>query len=275
MRPFITRSVTSLLYATVMIGGMIIHPVLFGVVFLALTILCLVEFYRMASQAGASPQKVIGFGSAVLFFVLFLASSAGYVPFVYTLIPVLSLLFMFIIELYRKKDNPLANLASTLLGFFYIVLPMSLSGYLVYPGINGSAEFYPWILFGVTLTIWIYDSGAYLVGSSLGKKRLFERISPKKSWEGVIGGGVAALLTGLLNGWLFPELELGSWLVISVIVIIFGTFGDLVESMLKRSLHLKDSGSFLPGHGGFLDRLDSFLLVVPVVAFWLLFSNLT
>jgi phosphatidate cytidylyltransferase len=184
-------------------------------------------------------------------------------------------LLMFIAELYRKTDNPGANLAFTLLGFFYIAIPMGLSGYLVYPGFNGSKGFYPWILFGVTLTIWIFDSGAYIVGTSRGKHRLFERISPKKSWEGVIGGGVAALLAGTLNGWLFPVLELKSWLVISMIVIIFGTFGDLVESMLKRSLHLKDSGSFLPGHGGFLDRFDSYLFVVPVVAFWLLFSNLT
>ncbi len=274
MRPFITRSLTGIVYGAVMIGGMIIHPVLFGMVFLALTLLCLYEFYRFARQSGASPQQATGYVSAVLFFVLVLLSASDILPSKYILIPLVGQLVVFIIELYRKKENPGTNIAFTLLGFFYIAVPMSITGLLVFPAANGSTAFYPWILVGVTLTIWIYDSGAYLVGTALGKHRLFERISPKKSWEGVFGGGFFALLGGLLNGWLFPVLELDKWLIISAIVIVFGTFGDLVESMLKRSLKLKDSGDFLPGHGGFLDRFDSFLFVVPVVAAWLHFTGL-
>jgi phosphatidate cytidylyltransferase len=142
---------------------------------------------------------------------------------------------------------------------------MSLTNLLAFPLNSGKHVFYPWILFGTTITLWLFDSGAYLIGTPLGKHKLFERISPKKSWEGVIGGGIVAMLAGVLNAWLFQSIELITWLLISSLVIVSGTFGDLVESMMKRSMGIKDSGNLLPGHGGFLDRLDSFIFVVPMV----------
>ncbi len=252
-----------------MVAGMIIHPLLFAVVFSLVTVFTLLEFYQLATLAGGEPLKSGGAVTALVFFGVVFAYAAGYLPLQSVgILPMLPLLLL-IIELYRKKKNPLANMAYTLAGFLYVVIPMSLGTLLVFPHLEELPPFYPWILLGVVVTIWLFDSGAYLMGTAFGKHRLFERISPKKSWEGVIGGGATALLTGLVNTRLFPLLEGYQWMVISLIVILFGTWGDLVESMMKRSLGIKDSGNILPGHGGLLDRFDSYLMVVPVVVMWL------
>ena len=265
MKVLITRTLTSLLYAIVVIAGILLHPFLFAVVFLGLTILALLEFYRMVKMAGGEPQIWSGLVITIVFFISIFGFVAGILPsiFIFSVIPLLFLVF--IVELYRKKPFPIANIAYTLAGFLYIGFSMSLSNLLAFPLNSGKHVFYPWILFGITITLWLYDSGAYLIGTPLGKHRLFERISPKKSWEGVIGGGIIAMLAGVLNAWLFQSIELTTWLLISFVVVVFGTFGDLVESMMKRSLGIKDSGNLLPGHGGFLDRLDSFIFTVPMV----------
>lgn len=269
MRHFLIRSVTSLVYAVILIAGMVIHKLLFAIVFLALMILALIEYYRLAELAGAKPQKITGIVTAVLFFGSLFGYGCGFLPVFSLLSAVLFLFLTFVFELYRKKSQPIANIAFTHLGFLYIVFPIGLTNFLVFPGLPDDKRFYPWLLFGITITIWIFDSVAYMVGTAVGKHRLFERISPKKSWEGSIAGGVMALLTGVLNASLFPSVEISGWLTISFIVVITGSFGDLVESLFKRSLNLKDSGNLLPEHGGILDRLDSFLFVVPFVVTWL------
>ncbi|HZH72831.1 MAG TPA: CDP-archaeol synthase, partial [Mariniphaga sp.] len=133
--------------------------------------------------------------------------------------------------------------------------------------------FNPNILVGVFLTVWIYDSMAYLSGSRFGKHKLNKKISPNKSWEGCIGGAVGAMIMGIINARVFGQPSLSEWLVISALVIVFGTLGDLFESIIKRRLKVKDSGTMLPGHGGLLDRFDSLLFVIPVVYVWLSFSG--
>ena len=269
MKSLVTRTLSGGIYAVVMVAGMIIHPLLFAVVFGLVTIFTLLEFYQLATLAGGEPHKCGGAVTALIFFGVVFAYAAGYLPLQSLgILPLLPLLLL-ITELYRKKKNPLANMAYTLAGFLYVVIPMSLGSLLIFPRMEETHLFYPWILVGGVVTIWLFDSGAYLIGTAFGKHRLFERISPKKSWEGVIGGGITALLTGMVNTRLFPVLEGTQWMVISLIVILFGTWGDLVESMMKRSLGIKDSGNILPGHGGFLDRFDSYLMVVPVVVMWL------
>lgn len=274
MKTFITRSLTSLVYAVVMIAGIVIHPLLFAIVFLSLLILALLEFYRLAGLAGGFPQKITGFITAIFFFCSLFGYVTGFIPLQVAFIVLLLIFLTFIIELYRKRPRPFTNIGFTLLGFFYIALPLSLANFLIYPGLPGNHKFYPWILLGTIITIWTFDSGAYLIGTAIGKHRLFERISPKKSWEGVIGGGIVALLTGIVNALLIPSVEISDWLVISAIVIVLGTFGDLVESLFKRSLNLKDSGTLLPGHGGMLDRLDSLLFTIPFVLTWLIISGM-
>jgi phosphatidate cytidylyltransferase len=237
-------------------------------------VLALVEFFRMAERAGGSPQKVTGIATSLLFFISVFGYVNGWWPVSLAALTLLLLFVVFICELYRKHPTPIPNIAYTLGGFIYVAVPMALTNFIIFPGFPANSQFYPWILFGVTVTIWIFDSAAYLVGTSIGKHRLLERVSPKKSWEGEFGGGVFALLAGVCNAMLFPVLSITEWLVISAIVIVAGTWGDLVESLMKRSIDLKDSGDMLPGHGGFLDRLDSYLLSVPFVVAWLYIAGL-
>ena len=274
MKPFLTRSFTSLIYTAVFTAGIIVHPFLFAFVFLGMTVLGLLEFYRLVRLSGGEPQKITGLVACFVFWGSIFGYFMGWLPLMSALAVVPFIFATFIVEMYRKKPNPFFNIAATLMGFIWIVFPMSMANFMVFPRLHGNPGYFPWILLGTTLILWAYDSGAYMIGTPFGKHRLFERISPKKSWEGVIGGGMIALLTGVLNAWLFPSLELANWLIISGIVIISGTYGDLSESLLKRSLHIKDSGTLLPGHGGMLDRLDSLLFTIPMVVVYLFFIGL-
>jgi phosphatidate cytidylyltransferase len=169
-------------------------------------------------------------------------------------------------ELYLQKANPLNNWAYFILGQVLIALPFALLNYILFID-----KWQPLILLSVFATIWINDTGAYLIGVTIGKHRLFERISPKKSWEGFIGGALAALLSGYVFSFLIPQISLINWFIFSEIIVIFGTFGDLMESLMKRTLDVKDSGNVIPGHGGLLDRFDSMLLAAPVVFIYLSF----
>jgi phosphatidate cytidylyltransferase len=188
-------------------------------------------------------------------------------------------MLIFIEELFRKNENPLQNISVSVLSLVYISLPLVISvllvkGNLFYYQIGSG--FNPGVLLGILILIWIFDSMAYCMGTLFGKKgkhKLFERISPKKSWEGTIGGAIFAIIAGYFICLLFPVLSRLDWLVISAIIIVFGTLGDLIESMFKRSSHIKDSGHLLPGHGGLLDRLDSFIFTVPWVFFYLLLKE--
>ena len=133
--------------------------------------------------------------------------------------------------------------------------------------------FHPNIIFGLLLLTWANDTGAYLIGSQIGRTKLFPRISPKKTWEGSLGGVLVAFMTAYLLSLFFKDLVLKDWLILAFLVSIFGSIGDLVESMLKRSLKIKDSGNLLPGHGGMLDRFDAFLFLLPFAAAYLLWIS--
>ncbi len=178
----------------------------------------------------------------------------------------------FVLELYTRSQTPVADLSKSMLMQIYIGLPMGLMVAIAY-------LLSPWLLLAVFLMIWINDTGAFIVGSSIGKHRLFERLSPKKSWEGFFGGLVFNLIAAWAFGtWLDNFFDMavfnrgyGVWFGLAVIVTVFATWGDLVESMFKRSLHIKDSGHLIPGHGGILDRIDSLLMVVPAVALYFTF----
>lgn len=172
---------------------------------------------------------------------------------------------VYIIELYRGHQRPFQNIAFTLAGVIYISIPFSLLNYFVLNGSSFRLSYTPDILLGFFFLTWANDTGAYLFGMSIGKHRLFPRISPKKTWEGFIGGIVVTLLVAWIISIFFDRISFNHWLTIALITSIIGVFGDLVESMFKRSINVKDSGKFLPGHGGLLDRFDSILLSAPVV----------
>ena len=182
----------------------------------------------------------------------------------------MGLFLFFMIELFSSSSRPFQNIAFIFSGFFYITLPLSLLHFIT---INQGTYQYRFIL-GIVLLIWTNDTGAYMIGSRLGKNHLFPRISPKKTWEGTGGGALLTILAGWAMYRFFPSFPLAGWLILSLIVVFFGSIGDLIESMLKRSIHIKDTGNVLPGHGGLLDRFDSFLFCIPFsVTFILLLES--
>jgi len=259
---FIKRGLTAVFFVIVLIAGINIHPIGFFITFLGIALLANYEFYGLVKKTNASPQVATGLIGVVLLF----AASFSHIYYGSTLLFLFLLLLVFlsfIIELYRKKENPFANIAYTLLGLVYVAIPFALLLYLVFQ--HGPEQFRPDIVMGVFVMIWANDTGAYLVGVNFGKHRLFERISPKKSWEGSIGGGIVTLLAAWLCSYFSQDLSLILWLSVGLIVAVVGGLGDLVESLFKRSIQVKDSGKMLPGHGGILDRFDAILIVAPVV----------
>jgi phosphatidate cytidylyltransferase len=196
----------------------------------------------------------------------------------YLLVVLLMITLIMIIELYRKNEKPFDSLAHTFFPLIYTVIPLSLFPFSAFGHMglepllpHGTLVFSPGIVVGFFLLIWANDTGAYLVGMTMGKHRLFERISPKKSWEGFFGGVILAVFVSwLLSGWL-GVVNPFKWALIAIIISVFGTYGDLVESMLKRSAGIKDSGNVMPGHGGFLDRFDSAVMSFPLVFLFISF----
>ncbi len=227
------------------------------------------EFYKLGRRMRASAQKYYGsiIGAALFLITFFSQYLKSGQQLVLIIIPMFIMTFVF--ELYRVKKAPFLNIGITLLGLIYISVPFALMNYLVFYG--NHHQFNGHLLLGVLILTWIYDSGAYLVGVSIGKNRLFERISPKKSWEGFIGGVVITLGLAPLVARFLPILSLTDWLIIAAIVVTFSTLGDLTESLFKRSINVKDSGHFMPGHGGILDRFDSLLFSIPIIFTYLYF----
>jgi len=275
---FIQRTVTGIVFVAILVGGMLSNSIGFFVVFLTITGLALWEFYRLVAVNELQPQKWIGLVMGILLFAISFLYCAGWSEI--DIFDLLIILFLGIpiSEMYRKKENPFINIAITYFGVLYIAFPFALlTHFVINPPFTGASidvlgiRYYPLVLLGLFIVLWANDTGAYLVGMTIGKRRLFERISPKKSWEGSIGGGMFAMLAGLIYYQITNSLTLVDWLIISIIIVVSGTFGDLVESLLKRSMQVKDSGTILPGHGGILDRFDSILYAAPAVFVYLQF----
>lgn len=253
---------------------------LFSALVFIIAMLGLSEFYNLVTSEFISPQRIYGIFSGALLYVVIVIFDfidlpdqlmvLGSLPL---LLPVGIFFFSFVAEIFRKKSQPLVNIAITILGIFYIVFPLALLSLM-----NRPFGIYFWnlpvLLGGYLILTWLYDTGAYLFGKQFGKHKFFERISPKKTWEGIIAGIVVAVVTSVGMFYLVQVVRLTDWLVICLLVVIFGTLGDLVESLIKRSLNLKDSGSILPGHGGILDRFDSIFLSAPFVFLYLFLRNL-
>lgn len=275
LKNFLVRTASGAVLLAVVLGAILWSKWSFGVLMLAIIIGGLREFYRMASKAGYQPQKVVGYatGTAIFIFAFSVMGSLMgeekdlftlaviLVPYVIMLIPM-----MFICELYRKSQTPIANIGSTLMGVIYIALPISL--FVFIPILLGEGEWKPLAALFYIFIIWANDVFAYLFGITLGKHRLFERISPKKSWEGFIGGLLGAMAMGYLASVVMDGNHI-EWIGLALIAAISGVFGDLVESLFKRSVDIKDSGHILPGHGGWLDRFDALILSIPFVFVYL------
>lgn len=262
---FVTRALSGFLFVAVIISSILFNAYVFAAVFALTTALAVREFQQMTSREKVQVNNSVGMlGGTILFLCTFLhASKLTDFP-VYTIYG-LYVVFVIIAELFRKKSDPLHNWAYFIMGQIYVALPFSLLNLILF--ING---WQPIILLAVFITIWVNDTGAYLFGITFGKHRLFERVSPKKSWEGFIGGAFTALLSGFVFSRFIQDLSLMEWLIFSEIIAIFGTLGDLIESLIKRTVNIKDSGNVIPGHGGLLDRFDSMVLAAPVTFIYLI-----
>lgn len=261
LKKLLVRAISGFVYCAIIVGCIFLGET--GLLILGglLSILACIEFSKISHDLTYKnvPTLILDILGCICLCTGFLG---------YTLIIWLAVMVArFVTELYLKSERPLHNLAHSFMSQVYIGLPMGIMaaiGYLLNP----------MIVLAIFILIWVNDTGAYLVGSMMGKHKLFERISPKKTWEGFIGGLMFCLIAGaIFSTWcndFFGMNTLHSdiwiWLGMGAIVSIFGTWGDLVESMIKRTLHIKDSGNLIPGHGGILDRIDSLLLVLPTLA---------
>ncbi len=272
MNNFFRRTLTGAWIVIFVLGGFWLHPVSFFLTGLIILSGIQYEYYIMIRNTGIKPQMVPGMLTGISAYVIANLIASGKLGMKYFLILIPLILLIMIIELYRRQEKPFDSLAHTFFPVLYTGIPLSMLPFSacsasgldsILP--HGPVLFSPGIIIGFFLLIWANDTGAYLAGISFGKHRLFERISPKKSWEGFIGGAVSAVVVAwFLAGWL-GVVDRTEWVVIAVIVSVAGTYGDLVESMLKRSTGVKDSGTIMPGHGGFLDRFDSALMAFPLV----------
>ena len=275
MKVLVQRSLTGIAFASIMLAGIIIHQYVFATVFTFFLLFTLFEFYRISENIGYEPSMKIGLICGFLLFIIFFLAASHVIPYRFIFLSILIPLFTLIPDLFDKRKNGFKNSMITIAGIIYIALPYSLLSFIIFPGISGNSEFYPWILIGIFLIIWMYDSMAYVFGSLLGKHKICVRISPKKSWEGLVGGAVFAVIMAIVNALIFQELNLTNWIVIAILIVIFGTSGDFFESKLKREAGVKDSGNILPGHGGMLDRFDTVLFAAPVIFVWItLFGNI-
>lgn len=270
------RLITGSIFVVVLVGCLWFSAWTMLLLLFAITVLGLHEFYGLAVKAGAQPQKWYGIVLGGVIVLSTFAIKGGFPHYMLSwLIPALFLIFF--IELFRKKTNPFANIGWTFLGLIYIAWPISMLchaftpwGFLI-PFFDDEIRVPPYqplpaIMFFVL--IWVSDSMAYVCGRLFGKHKLWERISPKKTWEGFIGGLIFTMITaGMVANWFMANPHTYHtekvWLIMAFLISVTGMLGDLTESLFKRSIDVKDSGTILPGHGGILDRFDALFLAVP------------
>ncbi len=274
MKGLTRRAVTAAIFVVVMMAGLFVGRMSFILLFAIITALCLWEFLNMVLHHNTRRDWIrifigVAFGLTpfVLASVMHIATANNDRFVIFTSILFFPLLFLsFIYELFSESEKPFQNVAFIVLGMVYIGAPFSLLNFIAF----NEDGFNVWPIFGILLLTWMNDTGAYLVGSIYGKTPLLPRISPKKTREGTLGGIAVTFVVAYLFCVVSGELELHDWMVLAGMVSIFGSLGDLIESMLKRSIGAKDSGTLLPGHGGVLDRFDAFIFVLPFAAAYLL-----
>lgn len=267
MNNVVQRTLSGIIYLAIVIGALFLGEYSFGALFLVISILSLIEFYNINGYSEYDFTAVTGISAGALVFTLSFLCASGIIAIEYLWLLIMVPVGFLISGLYLNNE-PLKGIQSLFFGFLYITLPLSATNLLVFPEVN--AGYYTHRIFlGLLTLVWINDTGAYVTGMLFGKHRLFPRISPKKSWEGFAGGTVFTLTAAFFMTRLMGILNQDEWLMLAAIVCIFGVFGDLVESLIKRNAYVKDSGTLIPGHGGVLDRFDSLLFVVPAAVVYL------
>lgn len=267
MKKLLVRVATGAVFGVVLLACILYNNISFGALFALVTCLAVNEFCNLIHEykktTFSTPVAVVG--GLYLFLAFFMMDKVAE-PFMLFVPYLILIAFALVRELYKKADSPLDNMAYFALSQLYAALPFALLNILTTFGPGAYNYIMPLSIF---IFLWCSDSGAYFVGSAIGRHRLFERISPKKSWEGSIGGGVLALVAAYVLSLFYPTLGTIEWMGMATVVVVTGTWGDLIESCMKREMGIKDSGNILPGHGGILDRFDSAILAIPSVVVYL------
>ena len=279
MKNLITRSITGVIFvAAVVVCFMRPEAMIF--LFALVTGLTVWEYTGIVNGLeNVSVNRFLSTVAAVYFFLGMAGYCSGIVPSVVFVPYLLTVVYMFISELYTKAPNPINNWAYTMLSQMYIALPLSMINVLAFREVLGGVVYTYLLPLSIFIFLWTNDTGAYLSGSLFGRHKLFPRVSPGKSWEGSIGGGILVLVVAAAVGWYESSqaatgdsltlLSIPQWMGLGLVVVFFGTWGDLVESLFKRTIGIKDSGNILPGHGGMLDRFDSSLMAIPAAVIYL------
>jgi phosphatidate cytidylyltransferase len=276
MKNFIVRTITGIFFVAAIIVGFLNAQAMVAL-FALVTGLTVWEFTGLVNDRPyVSVNRFICTVSGVYLFVAMAGYNSGMTPATVFIPYLVSIVYLLVAELYLQAKDPINNWAYTMLSQLYIALPFSLLNVLAFRSNGYNIEYSYLAPLAVFVFLWMNDTGAYCVGSLLGRHKLFPRVSPGKTWEGSIGGALLVVAVALAI-WHFTTLygvnDLGlsaaEWAGMGLVVVVFGTWGDLVESLFKRTLGVKDSGNILPGHGGMLDRFDSSLLAVPAVVVYL------
>ena len=269
-----TRTITGVLFVAIMVCGFL-RPEAMIFLFALITGMAIWEYCGLVNDIeGVSVNRFISTVAGVYFFIAVAAWRSGIVTNFVIFVPyLLTVIYLFASELYLKNENPVHDWAYTMLSQMFIALPLSMINILAFDVQSDGFVHYdmmiPLMLF---VFLWVNDSGAYCSGSLFGRHKLFPRISPGKTWEGSIGGGILVLIVAVVVGYLLGDghaLSIPMWMGLGLVVVVFGTLGDLVESLFKRTLGIKDSGNILPGHGGILDRFDSSLMAIPAAVVYI------
>lgn len=282
MKNFITRAITGIIFV-VLIAGSFFDPLLMIVLFALITGMTIWEFTKLVNfREGIQVNRFLCTAAGVFLFFAVTAFCAQFTPSSVFIPYLITIIYIFVSGLFTRNEDPVNDWAYSMMSQMYIALPLSCISVIAFremPGIG--VEYNALLPLSIFIFLWANDTGAYITGSLIGRHKLFPRVSPGKSWEGSIGGAVIALCVALLIAWVdhshlledMEVLETGltteEWMGLGIVVVVAGTLGDLVESLLKRTLNIKDSGSILPGHGGMLDRFDSSLMAIPAAVVYL------
>ena len=275
LKNMMVRAVTGTIFVAAVVVCFL-RPQAMMFLFTLVTALTVWEFTGLVNNVeGVRVNRFITTVAGAYLFLAFAGVCSGLTPSAVFIPYLLTIVYLFISELYTKAPNPIANWAYTMLSQLYVALPFSMINVVAFRS-SGDAVMYDYMLpLSIFIFLWTNDTGAYLSGSMFGRHKLFPRVSPGKSWEGSIGGGILVLVVAAVIGHVANGqdgghlLSVPAWMGLGLVVVFFGTWGDLVESLFKRTLGIKDSGKILPGHGGMLDRFDSSLIAFPAAVIYL------
>jgi phosphatidate cytidylyltransferase len=272
MSNLLQRIITGVLGAAGMLTAIWFSFETFAFIFFIATLFSSIEYHQLLKKSGIATNALAGIIGSSSIYLLFVLNAYGHIIPTSILLGATCVLFMIymLIELFSTNELPLTRIAYTIFGIMYVSVPFGLLTLIPWKCMGCGRTYIFEIIFAILFLIWANDVGAYFVGKSLGKHKLFERISPKKTWEGSIGGLLTAMIFTYLLYYFYGIYSIPEWMGLCVVTVVSGSLGDLVESMIKRTLNVKDSGTLLPGHGGFLDRFDALIFAIPFIYLYLI-----